>query len=234
MITYIQEKNPAAVMMARRDFAKITKVKIIEPPYWFIDDQSGLSYRNMYAGIGWPQQMSDRDDQRSGYACIVAVIKDDLPVEDSRLLVLDEVEDQSIEILLKRAIEMRQRWGFGLRKSLLRVFLGDFRQFELVVAEYNGRQIEIDNNDRNVMIVSPPDDYDNTQFFDICMRRMQSVLSEDSKRLSLGNNEIVRNRILAFKRGDPAIAALGGLIHSLLIRQPWLELTVPSVFDIDI
>ena len=234
MISLHVVEEPEATMMARRDFAKVRKEKHVEPPFWFEDDKTGRLYRNLYICIGWPQRVTERGDSLPGYSAVVGVLKEeDVPAIDSRFMLLAEVEEHSVEQLLTKAVVMRREWGFGVKKDLLSVFYGDFRPFELTVANYNGVVIEMEGNDRNAVVVIPNDDYDTPQAFDVYLRRLESVLSEDGKRLFLGDSEIVRNRLLSFVRDDPAITGLGGMVHSLLMRTPWMEDRSPTVFSVN-
>lgn len=228
----VTEQFPASTMMARKDFAKVQNKKLIEPVHWFTDGDN--EYYNLFMGIGWPQRITERADQLPGYSCMVGVEKSaQIAAESAKFIVLDEIEEFSVTQLLSASVEMRGLWGFGLHKRFLRVFYGDHRTFELTVANYNGRLIEDDGNDLNAVIVSPPDDYDTPQAFDIFLRRLEDVLSEKNKRLNLGNADIIRNRILSFTRNDPAIMALGGLMHVLLMRTPWMESLDSGVFGVD-
>lgn len=231
-IEVIQEKYPEATMQARRDFALIQKQRVVEPAYWFRNTETGEEYHGLYAGIGWPQRVTEKGDQLPGYAVIVAVTKGQGVAEDAAFKIVEEIESLSVDLLIQKCIKLRARWGFGVHPHLMRVFLGDYRQFEMVVANYNARVIESDGDDRQAFIVSPPDDFDNLQAFDIFVRRLQSVLTAKAKRLYLGDHEIIKNRILSFRRDDPAIMALGGLVHALLLRTPWMEQSTPSVFQL--
>ena len=230
MIELVQHSHPQETMMARRDFAEITKQPLVELPYWF--KAGNVEYRGLYACIGWPQKIKESGINRSGYGAVVGVIKDKRPAPDSILQVLEEVEDDSPINLVHKCVAMRDRWGFGVHPHLLRVFLGDYRPYELIVAHYNARVIERDEDDSQAFIVAPPDDFDAANAFDIYVGVLRTVFGKDTKRLYLGNTEIVANRIGEFTRDDPAIAALGGLAHTLLLRTPWMEQSTPSVFQL--
>lgn len=234
MIELILDPYPAATMQARRDFAHITQQRIIEKPYWFRDTNTGIEYRGIYGAIGWPQKITGRGDELPGYAVIVGARKDEeVQAEESRLDILDEVEERSEDLLIHECANMRNRWGYGVHDSLIPVFIGDYRPFELVVAHYNSRVSEDTEDESQAFIVSPPDDYESSNSFDIYMGRLRTVLSAKAKRLYINNNTIIKNRIVSFSRDDPAIMALGGLIHTLLLRQPWMEQAIPSVWQIE-
>ena len=235
MIEFLQDKYPIATMQARRDYAHVTKTPVVEPPYWFRDTDTGKEYHGIFGALGWPQRLSESANSRDGYAVIVGILKiEGQDPENARMEVLEELEEQSGSEgrLIKACVKMRNRWGYGVHHSILPVFYGDHRPFELVVADFNTRIAETTNDDREAFIVSPPDDFDNPKAFDIYMGRLRSVLvAGQDKRLFLEDGQIIRNRIKTFRRDDPAIMALGGLMHTLLLRQPWMEQTTPSVWQ---
>jgi len=230
VIELVQEQYPAEIMMARRDFARIRKEPLVEHPYWFKDEST--EYHDIYGCIGWPQRLTEKGDQRTGYAAVVAVIKDDREPEDAIFKVVEETENLSAPLLIQSCVEMRNRWGFGVHPHLMRVFVGDYRTFENVTARYNSKVIERDGDDRQAFIVSPPDDYENARAFDLYLGSLRSVLSREAKRLYIGSAGIIKNRIMEFQRDDPAIMALGGLMHTILLRTPWMEQSDSSLFQL--
>lgn len=219
-------------MAARRDYANVTKTPTVEKPYWFLDDETGWEYYGIFGGIGWPQKVVETDKQRSGYAVVVGVLKrKGEPPLNASFIILDEVQEHSVDILLEKAVSMRKRWGYGAHKSIMPVFIGDHRQFEMTVADYNTKAV-MEGREQDELIVSPPDEFDNPQAFDVYLRRLHTVLSKDGKRLHLARNEIIQQRIIEFMRDDPAITAVGGLVHALLLRTPWMEQSSPAVFSL--
>lgn len=232
MIEHIHEEYPEATMQARRDFAKVTKTPIVEKPYWFRDTDTKREYHGIYGAIGWPQKLSERGDELPGYGVIVGVLRDaGNKAEHAAFHVLEEAEHKAEDLLIQQCVQMRERWGYGVHKDILPFFFGDYRPFELTVAHFNTRLLEATGTDEHAFIVSPPDDFDQPNAFDIYMGRLRTVLSSEAKRLHLDNHEIIKNRILAFRRDDPAIMALGGLMHTLLIRSPWMEQTTPGIWQ---
>lgn len=232
MIVLVHDPEPEATMMARRDFAHIQKRPVIENPYWFKDDANGVEFYDLAACVGWPQEVNERGDQLPGYAAVVGVLKEDgVEPEDARFLVLEEVTENAEMLLIQEAVALRERWGFGAHTNLLRFYWGDYRQMESVVARYNSQVAEMGLDDRNAFIISPPDDFENNRAFDIYVGTLRTVLSPKSKRLFIGHNEVIKNRLLSFRRNDPAIAALGGMVHTMLLRTPWMEQSTSSVFQ---
>ena len=87
--------------------------------------------------------------------------------------------------------------------------------------------------DNQAFIISPPNDFEHPQAFDLFIDQMRSVVSGSNKRLYFGQGNIIKKRLGAFHRDDPVMTAVGGLVHTLLMRMPWMEQTSPSVFAID-
>ena len=231
MIELCSDPYPEMTIQARRDFAIITKTPTVERPYWFRDTGTGREYHGIYGAIGWPQKIVGTGDELPGYGVVVGVLKGKGEGEEAPFAVLAETEDKAPEILIQKCVTIRQQWGFGVHHSIMPVFYGDYRPFELIVADFNSRMVER-TNERMAFVVSPPDDFEQGNVFDIYMGRLRAVLSTDTKRLYLNNAEVIKNRILAFQLDDPAIMALGGLVHVLLLRQPWLDQTTPAVWQL--
>lgn len=232
LIKLIQEKHLIETMTARKDFAKVTNQPVIENPYWFLNTETGREYYGIYSGLGWPQKFNERGDGRPGYSVIVGIIKEDgIKPENANLEVLDECEEESVDNLIKNSIRLRKKWGYGTHPSLFEYFIGDHMAFESVVAYHNVQLIEKTGSDRNAFILTPPDDLDTQNSFDIYYRRLQSVMSKEGKRLFIRSNEIIKNRILSFMQDDPAIIALGGLVHTILLRTPWMDQSGSSVWQ---
>ena len=231
MIELVHEPYAVETMQARKDFAKITNTPLVERPYWFKNTETGKEYHGLYGAIGWPQRVEENGEGKHGYACVVGVRKDGHEAEEATFEVLDEAEDISVDNLIFKCVSLRDKWGFGVHPSLFEYFTGDHLLFELVVAHYNTRLVEARRSEREAFVISQPDDFEVKNAFDIYFRRLQSVLKAGIKRLYLQENEIIKNRIVAFRRDDPAITAIGGMVHTLLIRKMWMDQTTPSVWQ---
>lgn len=226
MIQLIVDKFPEETAMARRDFAIVTKTMQYDPPYWFKDTESGREFKGLYGCIGWPGKVTDINDQPPGYACIIGVQK-----EDERFRIVDECESPTPKMLIEKCLIMRQRWGFKTHPALFQVFIGDHLRFELIVAQFNV-MITKGTDDSDAFIVSPPDDFENPKRFDIYFRQLQYVSQPPpDNKLYYGKSDIIKNQLVAFKRDNPAVIAVGGLIHTLLGRKPWKVSTEPTVFE---
>jgi len=62
---------------------------------------------------------------------------------------------------------------------------------------------------------------------------MRSVLLKKTKRFIFGHNDILQNRLLEFKRDDPCVLAMGGLIHTMVCRCTWLDPATEQVFNVE-
>ena len=220
-------------MQARRDFAHITKTPIVEKPYWFQDMETGNEYYGIYGCIGWPQKFQGRGDELPGYGCVLGVRKiEGQDPENAQFDILDDCRQPpgNEDLLIQDCILMRNRWGFGVHNDLMPVCYGDYRPFELLVADFNTKLTD-KTGEEHAFIVSPPDDFDQQTVFHIYVSRLGSVLAARQKRLYLGNHQTTKNRLQGFKNLDPVIMGLGGLIHTLLLRQPWMEQSTPSVWQ---
>ena len=226
-----QEKEPQAIMMARRDFAKVTGQEVVENPYWFKNMETGEFYYSIYGCIGWPERVEGHFSKVKGYAAILAILKrSDRKPEAAVFKVVDEIEDKGVENLIMKCFKLREKWGFGLHPDLLPVWFGDHLQRELIVAKMNTKLVEKGKDDQ-AFIVSPPNDFEYPNAFDNYMDQLRTVLGSE-KRLYLGNSNVIKKRLESFSRNDPVITAVGGLIYTLLMRQPWLEQATPSVFQL--
>uniref|UniRef100_A0A6M3LHZ5 Uncharacterized protein n=1 Tax=viral metagenome TaxID=1070528 RepID=A0A6M3LHZ5_9ZZZZ len=225
-----QEEWPAGTEMARRDFAIVTGVKQYDPPYWFVDKETNKEYKGIYGCIGWPGAvMNERDsEQPPGYAAVIGVQR-----EDERFHLLEEVDALSPKLLIDKCLRMRTRWGFKVHPSLLQVFIGDHLRFELIVAQFNSMMISQRGKGSvgEAFIVSPPDEQENPKHWDIYFRQLQYVVAPEVKLLILGKiGTLLRNQLTEFKRDNPAVLAVGGLMHTLLGRTPWKTRTEDAVW----
>ena len=236
VIKHIAHPYPDALLMARRDQAIITGQELIERPWWYEDTENGYLYHDLYACIGWPSEVSDRDVGLPGYAAVVGVIRPgDLEKgrhynpANARFLLLCEAEDADVPSLLQKCLEMRQKYGFGIQPNLLTVWLGDPDRFVTTLALLNERL-----GDNNAILVSPPDDFYTPKIFDQYVRSFQSCVLEGRQRFWYGGNALLKSRVDEFRRDDPAVMAVGGLVHSLLNRCMWMDQREDStIFNVE-
>jgi hypothetical protein len=217
----------------RKDMAKVTGVPLMERPFYYENRDTGQQYYDIYGCIGWPTEVSERDDGRAGYVAIVGVVKSTKTTpQNAAFQLLEERESKNIPTLLKYMQLLRSLFGFGLHPTLLRSWIGDYERFVTQTALFNEKLIEQGGNDQAITI-TPPDDFGGTKAFDHYVRSLHSVISPDSVRFYFGGLEILKNRLREFKRDDPAVFAVGGLVHSLLLRCTWMDQTRENMFVLE-
>ncbi|MBE9570741.1 MAG: hypothetical protein IMF11_08940 [Proteobacteria bacterium] len=225
------------LLRARTDYATITGVEMVERPYWYENTKTGQLYYDLYACIGWPGEVTDSTDGLPGYAAIVGVVRptDSLDIPNplnANFQLLAEVESKDVSILLKKCVKLREDYGFGIHKNLLRVWLGDPDRFFTPLALCNEGLVE-EGGDRAAIMVSPPDDFYAQKIFDSYVRALRSTLLEETMRFYFGYNDILQNRLREFKRDDPTVFAVGGLVYSLLCRCRWMDVQGETAFNVE-
>ena len=236
VIKHIAHPYPSALLMARRDHAKITGQPLMERPWWFEDLETGYLYHDLYACIGWPSEVSDKDVGQPGYAAIVGVIRPKTAPKDqyyeprdAKFLLLCEAESFDIHTLLRECLHMREKYGFGLQPDLLTAWYGDPERFALPVALFNERMPD----ETKAILITPPDDFYVPKIFDNYVRSLQSTLIKGKQRFWFGTCTILKTRIKEFMRDDPAVLAAGGLVHSLLARTMWMDQSDSMAFSVE-
>lgn len=214
---------------ARMDFARITKKPMVERPFYYKNIESGERYHDIYGVVGWPTEVNDKDEGRPGYVAIIGVIKDEQPIEAPIFRLLAEVESRNIPSLLIHMLAFRRRYGHGLHPTLLQSWWGDPERFITTLAIFNEKHIG------NELMISPPVDFYNPKRFDDYARSMQSTISKDIeiKRFKFSGLEILKNRLREFKRDDPAVLAVGGLVHTLLLSCQWMDQAQDNMFMVE-
>ena len=229
VIKHITHPYPDALLMARRDQAIITGQELVERPWWYEDTKTGHLYHDIFGCVGWPSEVSDKDQGMPGYAAIVGIIRPKSLEKgrhynpaDAKFVLLCEDQTPHVPQLIDKCLEMREKYGFGVTPSLMSQFLGDPERFNHVVALKNERLID-QGGEHNALLISPPDDFYTPKIFDQYVRAMRFALSKDDHRFWFGEFKagILANRINEFRLNDPAVMAAGGLIYSLLNRCMW-------------
>lgn len=227
IIKHIVHPYISEIWQSRVDHANITNQQLIERPWWYQDMETGFLYHDLYACLGYPSEVSDKDIGMPGYAAIVGIIRPDKTMEhynpmDADFLLLAETQSDDVPTLLNECLEMRERYGFGIQPDLLTVWFGDPERFLTTLALKNERLIQ-QRGDRAAILIAPPDDFYTPMIFDNYVRSLRSCLMPGKERFYFGKNEILKNRIREFRRDDPAVMAMGGLVHSLLNRCMWMN-----------
>jgi len=146
---------------------------------------------------------------------------------------LAEAQSADILTLLDSCLEMREKYGYGCQPDLLRVWLGDAERFLTSLALYNERLLRKYNNGNHALLVSPPDDFYTPSVFDQYVRSLRASLLPGKIRFYFGGNDILRNRLREFRSDDPAVMAIGGLVHSLLNRCMWMKQSEKTMFTVN-
>jgi len=218
--------------LARRDEAIVTGQPFVERPFWYEHTELNQKYYDLFGCIGWPTEVSEKDDGRPGYVGIVGIVKGKKKPQDADFQLLAEAESKDIPSLLQHILSMRSQYGFGLHPNLLQVWLGDPDRFITTLALLNERLIE-QGGDRAAILIAPPDDYYSPKSFDHYVRSLHAVILPEHIRFYFGQSEILKNRLRAFRRDDPAVFAVGGLVHSLLSRCLWMDHARENMFVVE-
>lgn len=236
-IQLVTHPHSVDLLRARTDYARITGTEMVERPYWYRNTETGQLYYDLYSCLGWPSEVTDSSDGLPGYAAIVGVVRptdslDTVNPLNANFQLLDEVESKDVPTLLKKCVKLREDYGFGIHRDLLRVWLGDPDRFFTPLALCNEALIE-QGNERAAIMVAPPDDLYAQKIFDSYVRALRSTLLEETMRFYFGYNDILQNRLREFKRDDPCVFAVGGLVYSLLCRCRWMDAQGETAFNVE-
>jgi len=218
----------------RVEEARITGVPFVERQYWYENLETGQQYYDLFGCVGWPTEVTDKNDMRPGYIAIVGVVKDEKPPQDAVFQLLAEDESKNLPTLLYKMAALRCDYGYGLHPSLFNAWYGDPEAFVTTIASLNSELQKKIGHDRNSILIAPPFDFYLPDKFEIYSRSFYSTGAEKNKvRFYFGKNEILRNRKNEFKRDDPAILAIGGLVHTLLHSTPWMDQVDDNMFVVE-
>ena len=234
-------KDKKILSGADQHILSITGEQHIPKPSYYRHKEIGDKYCHLAGGIGWPRDHKEKP----GFAVIVAVDKtsDKKPV----MRTLEEVETPTVKALLSECVRLQKKYGYNECPDLFRFWYGDPKRSDTFVNAFNfnpGHRIK----DPDTLYLAPPYDFEKQNAFEFYLNQIWSCLVLDSsgkKRLYLGNCIKLRNHIQnapsdAAVKGSvkdyPAIAALGGVVHSLMMLRPWLEFSrseraVPTFYD---
>ena len=230
------------ILQARTDESIVTGQPLVENPYWFENLVTGQLYYGLYGCVGWPTPVSDKDAGQPGYVAVVGVIKpkkEGRPIMDADFQLLAEGESRDIQVMLAMMVELRNEWGFGEHDGLMQTWIGDHNLYIPTIAMANERLItaavraqkKIDPEKYGILI-SPPDDFGGPHTYDAYHRAMASALRPGFTRFYFGGFNLLRGKLQEFKADNPAVFAMGGLIHSLIIRTTWMDQSATNVFHL--
>jgi len=218
---------------------EITGDRRIPKPTYYRHKETGAEFCYLAGGIAWPRDPKEKP----GFVVIVAVEKstDDKP----SMYVLEEAESPTIDGLLKECVRLQKKYGAVECSDLFRVWYGDAERADTSVTLFNHETTK----DPDKIFVVQPYDFEKPNAFERHVNQIFSSLTVDpatgKKRLYLSNctrlqNYIQNASVDAAVKGDskdyPALSALGGLIHTLMMLMPWSEFvkperTFPTVYD---
>jgi hypothetical protein len=218
------------------DEARVTGQVMIERPFWYENTETGQWYYDIYGCIGWPSEVSDIDEGLPGYAAVVGVVKPksgNKSPADAVFQIVTEYESRDVPTLLEALVGLRSEYGFGLYPELLHAWYGDPERFVTILALMNEKLIA-KGGDKASVLISPPDDFYGQKVFEHYVRSLRSVVMPDKVRLYFGKgNDILKGRMREFRLGDPAVYAMGGLVHSLLSSTVWMDQIRANTFNVE-
>ncbi|MCK9518577.1 MAG: hypothetical protein M0R74_06060 [Dehalococcoidia bacterium] len=215
---------------ARIDEAIVTGRPFVERPSYFEHVDTGQKYYDLFGCIGWPTEDTDKDKGRPGYVAVVAVVKSERPIQNAWFRLMGEGESEHISELFAHILRLREEYGFGLQPALLQTFLGDPDKHTTRLALLNEELIK-KYGDNGAILVAPPEDFYCPDIFENYRRALDEAIISD--RFAFGGNEILKVQHRQFKKGDPAIMAVGGLVHSLIVRCMWMDQVRDNIFTVE-
>jgi hypothetical protein len=232
-VTVTQARKDWAIVMGKKDYPK---------PNYYRNKKTGAEYYHLAGAIGWP------GDNVPGYALIVGVEKTE--DTEARFFVLEEIEDHNIARLLLKCVALREKYGYWESSEILRFFWGDDTRYSPITLAVSFKLREKDGEGEGHGVwIYQPDDFDRPDHFEIYVRQIRECLTPDDsgkKRLYIGKCKKLKNHLQNFSsdfikklktkrkvKDYPAVFALGGLIHTLLERKPWLSNSGGEAFNLD-
>lgn len=234
-IRKVTHPDSVAIMRSWMDEANITGKQYVQNPFWYENIETGQTYYDLFGCLGWPSEVSDKTEGLPGYIGVVGVVRPregGRRPEDSVFQLLTEYETLDVPTLLDNMVTMRNDYGFGLHPDLMSTWFGDPERFVTILALFNERLI-FGQSSKNAILVSPPNDFYEPKAFDHYVRSMRSVIMPDKIRFYFGKNEILKSRLKEFRQNDPAVYAIGGLVHLLLSQCMWMNQIRENAFVLE-
>jgi hypothetical protein len=205
----------AGTEQARRDWARITGKEMVLKPDIFRHTGTGVGYADIAGGIAYPTTMP-------GCLIVMGI------TSAGKLHVLEFMEEVIVFDLIRAAVAIRTKYGYGLSKDLLQAWTGDQEKYLPIVAKVSQKLEERLGFDRG-FYVKDPVDYREPYAFPLYIRQIHNALKS---RQLLINSQDLTNHLQAFhpdmaEKGRiqefPAVGLLGGLVHTLITEAPWEE-----------
>ena len=192
-------------------------------PNFYRNKLTGEEYSFITGASAWP------DKAAPGFIVILVVLKS--TNHKPTFSVVEEFETDNISVLLRKCVELRDKWGYWEGPRLFRPWHCDSEKYIQLLTDFN---ISINKKDdfEHGFYPAPPTVLEDPNCFNIIVRQIYAVLDAKNKSLMLDDANLLRNHVLNLRKNDPktwktekhpAIMALGMAIHVLLEQQPWLD-----------
>lgn len=232
VIKIVTHPQAYELRQARLDHALITGQPLIERPYYFEHTETGQQYYGLYGCIGWPTKDSEKTKGQPGYVAVVGVVKSERPIQKAWFKLMGEGESESIPVLLDFILKLREQFGYGIHPELLKVFQGDCDKNNTTIALLNEELLRTHGEHRDIL-VSPPNDFGTPDTFDTYKRSFDWSITCSPPRFAPGSSSILRIKHQEYHVDNPAILAIGGLVHWLLTAVPWMEQSQSNCFVLE-
>lgn len=237
IIKLVDHPDSDLLYQSRLDEAIITGQPYIENPYWYENTETGQLFHDIYSCIGWPSEITERDEGMPGYAAIVGVVRPSESLEHYNPLntdfqLLAEFEAKDVQTLLSACVAMREKYGFRLTPDFLSVWYSEPERFITTLALKNEELIR-QGGEKNAILITPPIDLYAEKPFDNYIRSLKSCTLRENLRFFFGGCTILKNHLREFRKDNPAVMAVGGLVHSLLAHCTWMSQTGKGVYNLE-
>lgn len=216
---------------AHEDWAKVTGKELMLKPAVFRHTKTGERYCNIVGGIAYPTA------EKPGLVLVIGVQNEPAV----KFKAMETYEDANVFLLIEKAVQIREKYGFGLDSRILPSWYGDQEKFQTLIVKCS-ETLEKMHGSTAGLYIKDPVDLRERHAFPLYVRQIFDTLK--TGRLDLNGNLILTGHLQGFQRHDaekgkvedfPAVGLLGGMVHSLQIQQPWLESPdgQDTVFNID-
>jgi hypothetical protein len=189
---------------------------------WFRDEESGRKYRRIVGGFAWPAV-------KPGFVVVVAEdLEKDTNLDIRHLRVLGETEDFSVQELLRKSVEFRERYK-------AKIFYGDTDNKPMMEVVRQANEV-FRKKDISTLYPTRASFVDDPRGFQFYFHTIKAHLQADKKTLHFGEVSKMPGYLMELTPEDfssldaqdfPAIAALGYAVAYFDIYQPLPPLTTP-------
>jgi hypothetical protein len=217
----------------QKRIAFLDRTFTLSSPPAYRNTERGEDYHFLAGGAAAPRGLMP------GYAVVIAVVK----VEEGQPLfhVLEEVQEKDLRVLMKRCVQLEERYGYRLSEELFRPWHGDFQAYSQIIADFNDELEDEKGNRFWGFYPSPPAFPDESVRLQVYLNLIGPLLDRSNKRLFLGPADILRNALTntliesslkwTADACPPPILALGHVVYALVQMKPWLR-RIPRTIDL--